>query len=155
MGWQGRWLSGDGAIALRVAGQILAGHGPSFNAGERSEASTSVLWPWMIAAAAKACAGVDLGRVAVLLGLACSTCGLGLAGYGAARLWRPRNPGAAAWFVPLGGLVVAALPPFWEYATSGLETGLSFLWLRGVRALPCPGRAGRAAGRGARRGRRL
>jgi arabinofuranosyltransferase len=142
MGWHYRWLSDDGAIALRVAEQILAGHGPSFNAGERAEASTSVLWPWMLAAAARICAGADIGRVAVLLGLLCSTCGLALAGYGAARLWRPQDTGAAARFVPLGSLVVAALPPFWEYSTSGLETGLSFLWLGGVWALLCTGRVG-------------
>ena len=31
--------------------------------------------------------------------------------------------------MPLGTVVLAALPPFWDFATSGLETGLTFLWL--------------------------
>ena len=31
--------------------QILAGHGPVFNPGERVEANTSALWTWLLAAA--------------------------------------------------------------------------------------------------------
>jgi arabinofuranosyltransferase len=31
--------------------------------------------------------------------------------------------------VPAGALVLAVLPPMWDFATSGLETGLTFAWL--------------------------
>lgn len=41
MGWARRWMCDDGYIHLRVVQQVLAGHGPVFNAGERIEASTS------------------------------------------------------------------------------------------------------------------
>lgn len=51
--------------------------------------------------------------------------------------------------VPVGAFVVAALQPFWEFATSGLETGFAFGWIgasswwcarRVTRAEPPPGR---------------
>ena len=43
--------------------------------------------------------------------------------------------------LPVGALVFAALPPAWDYATSGLETGLSF----GVAGRRLPGAGGRRA----------
>jgi len=49
-----------------------------------------------------------------------------------AALWRllPGPPAVKVLLLLLlGSLVVAALPPFWDFATSGLETGLVFLWL--------------------------
>jgi arabinofuranosyltransferase len=51
-----------------------------------------------------------------------------MAQLGAAALLGRRDRGL---LVPVGALVVAALPPFWDYATSGLETGLTFAWLGG------------------------
>ncbi|MBO0815430.1 MAG: hypothetical protein J2P30_09850, partial [Actinobacteria bacterium] len=32
-------------------------------------------------------------------------------------------------YLPLGAAVVVALPPFWDFATSGLEDSLTFCWL--------------------------
>src|SRR5688500_17745291 len=42
--WTHHWVDEDGYINLRVVDQILAGHGPVFNEGERVEAVTSPLW---------------------------------------------------------------------------------------------------------------
>ena len=67
----------------------------------------------------------------MVLGLVLSVAGLAAATWAAYRLWSPtgRRPGLA---LPLGALVVASLPPFWDFSTSGLETGLTFLWLGGT-----------------------
>src|SRR5438445_490846 len=42
-GWSRRHMSDDGYIHLRVVKQLIAGHGPVFNVGERVEASTGPL----------------------------------------------------------------------------------------------------------------
>ena len=47
-GWQRRWISDDGLIVLRTVRNLLAGNGPVFNAGERVEANTSVVWQYII-----------------------------------------------------------------------------------------------------------
>ena len=47
-GWMRRWMSDDGLIVLRTVRNLLAGHGPVFNAGERVEANTSTLWQYLI-----------------------------------------------------------------------------------------------------------
>ena len=59
-------------------------------------------------------------------GLVAGTAGLAVALDATGRLWRSR-PGATR-LVPAGVLIVLALPPFWEFATSGLETGLTVGW---------------------------
>src|SRR5512143_2655963 len=48
--WQRRWMSDDGLIYLRTVRNILDGNGPVFNAFERAESNTSVLWVWLLAA---------------------------------------------------------------------------------------------------------
>ncbi len=123
--WSRRWMSDDGYIYLRVVRQLLDGNGPVYNHGERVEAATSPLWVGLLAGAKGVFRPVDLPWLAVVLGLALSIAGLALAQWGAHRLWS-RGRGV---IVPFGALVVVALPPFWDFATSGLETGLSFAWL--------------------------
>jgi arabinofuranosyltransferase len=125
-GWSHRWVTDDGFINLRVARMILDGHGPVFNVSERVEATTSVLWVWSIVAGDVALP-LRMEWVAVVLGLACAAGGLALAVAGSVKLHR--LGGAAGLIVPAGALVVAALPPFWDYSTSGLEGGLVFGWL--------------------------
>src|SRR5205807_1912628 len=65
--------------------------------------------------------------VAVLLGIVLTIAGLGLAVRGATIMWR--HLAGTAPVLPLGLLVLVALPPMWEFASSGLETGLTFGWL--------------------------
>jgi len=125
LAWHRRWISDDGLIFVRVARNILDGNGPVFNAYERTEANTSALWPWLLALVGGV-TRANLSHVAVGTGLACSIAGLVLAMRGARR-WS-----SAPLLVPAGALVVLGAFPFWDYATSGLETGLTMLWLGAI-----------------------
>ena len=127
--WDRRWVTDDGFINFRVVKMVLAGHGPVFNVGERVESTTSALWLWILAAGDLALP-FDLEWVAVLLGLLCAVAALALATHASSRLCRLL--GRSGLLLPAGALVIAALPPFWDYATSGLEGGLTFLWLSAV-----------------------
>jgi arabinofuranosyltransferase len=123
--WTRRWVADDGYIYLRVVRELVGGHGPVFNGGERVEAATSPLWVGILALADSLHLPISLPWLAVILGLSFSVAGLAFALFAATDLWR-RD---ARVLLPFGALVVIALPPFWDFATSGLETGLSFVWL--------------------------
>jgi arabinofuranosyltransferase len=125
LGWQQRWVGDDGMIYARTVRQILAGHGPVFNVGERAEASTGTLWQWLVAAAAYV-SGRDPSLLAVALGIALTGAGYALAVAAARRAVRPLT---AAPLLPLGMLVLLAVKADWDYATSGLENGLSAAWI--------------------------
>lgn len=127
-GWAQRWITDDGFIYLRVVRQIAAGNGPVFNAGERVEAFTGVLWVALLALA-DLVTPLRLEWLAVGLGLAGSAAGLALAIAGSRRLWGIRR--GEAWLLPGGAVVFAAVLPAWRFVTSGLETGLAFAWLGG------------------------
>jgi arabinofuranosyltransferase len=128
--YQRRWMSDDGLIYTRAVRQILAGNGPVFNTGERAEASTGTLWQWLLALLSFL-SQADPGRVAVFGGLALTGAGFALALDGARRLYVagacPRHPPRTV--MPAGVLVMLALPPVWDFATSGLETGLGTCWM--------------------------
>ncbi|WP_162931110.1 hypothetical protein [Streptomyces sporangiiformans] len=123
-GFQRRWMSDDAFIYVRTVRQVLAGNGPVFNAGERVESSTGTLWQWLLVAAGAA--GADPATAAVYGGLVLTGVGFALAGLGALRLYGDRAA------VPLGSLVLLGLPPVWDFATSGLETGLATCWIAGA-----------------------
>ena len=93
-----------------------------FNVGERVETNTSTLWTVVLIGLAML--PVRLEYAAVGAGLVLSAAALAFALDGARRL-----TGLGRVVVPAGGLVVLAMPPFWDFGTSGLETGLSFCWL--------------------------
>ncbi|WP_218951918.1 hypothetical protein [Amycolatopsis anabasis] len=122
-GYTHRWISDDALVYLRPVRNILEGNGPVFNAGERAEAATGTLWQWLLALTGGLGVG-DLGRIAVFLGLLCSAAAVALGLDGARRLH-----GRTPVLLPAGVIVVLALPPFWDFATSGLETGLSYAWI--------------------------
>jgi arabinofuranosyltransferase len=140
---------------LRVVDQLIHGNGPVFNGGERVEASTSPLWVAVLALAAWL-PGPSLPWKSVLLGIAMAALGLVAAQRAAILLARPAaragageeaaeeaaapegvttsadpaGPAAApALVLPIGAVALLGLRPFWEFATSGLETGLEFGWL--------------------------
>ena len=91
------------------------------------EVATSPLWVAVLTLAGALLRPVPLEWLAVAIGLLLSLTGLALAAWGALRLTE-RDRGLP---LPLGAAVVATLPPFWDFATSGLETGLGFAWLGG------------------------
>jgi arabinofuranosyltransferase len=146
LAWQSRWVSDDGFMHLRVVDQLVHGNGPVFNARERIEASTSPLWVAMLALAYWL-PGPSLPWKSVLLGIGVAAAGLVAAQRAAVRLARPADgTGAEAdgeategeadaaetgslLVLPVGAVALLGLRPFWEYATSGLETGLVFGWL--------------------------
>lgn len=121
-----RWISDDGMIMVREARQILGGAGPNYNEFQRDEVDTSTLWMWLLAAFAFVCRG-DIAVDAVWLGLTLAVVGLVLALFGCSRLHR--QLGVTGVLLPVGALVPVAIAGFWDFATSGLETGLSMCWL--------------------------
>lgn len=130
LGYRQRWVAEDAFITLRVVDNLLAGHGPVFNIGERVEVYTHPLWMLMLAGAGQL--GIEPATAAVYLGLALSVAGLAFAQLGAARLARhilEVHDGRSSFAVPVGALVFVALPVVWDFLTSGLETGLTFAWL--------------------------
>ncbi|MFC6146704.1 flagellar motor control protein ZomB [Corynebacterium nasicanis] len=124
-GWRRRWMSDDGLIVLRTVRNLLAGNGPVFNAGERVEANTSTLWQYLIYLVALV-SDARLEVIAMWLALLFTTLALGIGAWGTALL-HSRRP--ALLLIPAGGLVYLALPPARDFATSGLEWGLSLLWI--------------------------
>jgi arabinofuranosyltransferase len=124
--WAHRNIGDDGFIYLRIVHQVTGGHGPVFNIGQRVEAYTGPLW-LAVLSIADLVTPVRLEWLAVVLGIASTLAGLTLAMLGSARLARRDDPDAL--LVPFGALVVVSLLPMWFYASSGLETGLTFLWL--------------------------
>ncbi len=125
LAWNRRWMADDGLIVLRTVRQILAGHGPVYNIGERVEVNTSPLWTAVLTVLALVLPVVSLEWLAVVTGLACALGGLAFGLDAARRLYG--GP-----VVPAGALVMCALTPFLDFATSGLETGLILLWLGGT-----------------------
>lgn len=127
--WDRRWIADDGLIIVRAVRQILEGNGPVYNAFERAEATTSTLWLWLVAAAS-AITGREVALVAVGLGGCLAVAGLAIALDATRRFYRAR--GATTVLVPAGAMVVLGVFPFWDFATSGLETGLCLCWLAAI-----------------------
>ena len=128
MGWRLRWTDDDGFINFRILDQVFAGHGPVFNRGQRVEAYTSPLFLALLGGLRLLLGwAIDQAWLAVVLGIGSMAAGLAAAAAGAARLRRSAGTTGTLW--PFGLLVIAALPPTWEYATAGLETGVAFGWV--------------------------
>jgi arabinofuranosyltransferase len=127
-GWQHRWMDEDAFINLRIIDQIFAGHGPVFNAGERVEAATSTVWlAVLVIARAVFGAFASMEWITMLASLAAAVAAFVVAGKAVRRLHRGED-GVA---VPVGLLLVASVAVVWDFATSGLEMGLVWLWIAG------------------------
>jgi len=112
------WVCDDSFISLRYAENLVAGHGLVYNAGERVEGYTNLLWTLLLAALLRL--GVDPIRAAELPGIAAYA---GLAWVLAWESWRrSRAPGRA--FLPLAAALVLVCDDFQVWATGGLETAL-------------------------------
>jgi arabinofuranosyltransferase len=125
-GWLRRWTSDDAFINFRVVENILAGNGPVFSAPERAEVATSPAWLAVLTVAEWVLPGNSVAWASVVLGLAGTATGVLFAMLGARRLFAGTP---ARLVVPFGTAIFLALPPTWDFTTSGLETGLSFAWL--------------------------
>lgn len=124
-GWTRRWISDDGLIVLRTVRNLLAGNGPVFNAGERVETNTSALWQYLIWFFALF-TDARLEIIAMWLAILLTTAALAISVLGSLKMYRGHP---ALVLVPIGGIVYLALPPARDFATSGLEWGLSLFWL--------------------------
>jgi arabinofuranosyltransferase len=126
--WVRRWMDDDGFINLRVVRNLLHGHGPVFNLGDRVEACTSPLWIGFLALLGAL--GAPLEGSAVYGGIVLSVAALLLAMW-AANVFQPPTAPRTGTVWPVGAAIYAVLPAAWDYASSGLETGLGLLWLGG------------------------
>lgn len=124
-GWTRRWVSDDAFIDFRVVHNIVHGHGPVFNVGERVEAYTDPLWVFILTCS-RLVWFVPIEWSAVLLGLGFTVTGVVLAGRAAQRIGALNGELRV---VPIGMGVVACVDGMWDFASSGLETGLIFGWL--------------------------
>ncbi len=127
LGYMRRHVTDDALIYCRTVRQILAGNGPVFNVGERAEASTSSLWQWLLALAGWA-TRINVEQLAVFGGLLLTSAGFVVALVATRRLQSARLARGCT-LIPGGILLLLALPPVWDYATSGLESGLQTFWL--------------------------
>jgi arabinofuranosyltransferase len=114
------WTGDDAFISFRYARNLVEGHGLVFNAGERVEGYTNLLWTLWIAL------GLQLGFDAQSWSNAWS-----IAAYGGAicllvlvhaRLRDPLSAGERA--LPFAALLAATHGDWNHYATSGLETSV-------------------------------
>ncbi len=128
MGWARRWVFEDAFLNFRIVDQIRSGNGPVFNIGQRVETATSTLWLGILVVLRTVLPFVKIERSAVLVGLFGTAAGVWWAQLGAGRLWK-RTAVATSVMVPFGMLIYVALPVSWDWATSGLENGLTIAWL--------------------------
>ncbi len=129
--WQRRWTSDDGFINFRVVSNLLAGHGPVFNVGERVEAFTSPLWIALLTALGALGLGLERSAVAAgqlfaVLGVLFAQLAAATALIGETGRWTSLR---RRWLVPLGMVCFVVVPPAWDFGSAGLETGLCLAWL--------------------------
>jgi len=127
--WQRRWIADDGLIVLRTVRNLLAGHGPVFNAGERVESNTSTLWTYLVYFGGVIGGPIRLEYVVLTMALVLSVAGVVLVMLGTAQLYAPGLRGRRSLLLPAGALVYIAIPPARDFATSGLESCLVIAWI--------------------------
>ena len=117
------WVTEDAFITFRSVENLWTGGGPNFNRNIRVESFSHPLW-FMILSVLRIGGESLLGPLSACAGVSLATLGLWFAT--AAGLSRNRGVGKQ---FPLRALMICALPPFWDFASSGLETGLTFGWI--------------------------
>ena len=120
-----RWIADDAMIDFRIVDNLLHGHGPVYNIGERVEVYTNPLWVLLLAVCRVVMFFLPLGTIAVLLGILLSVAAVVLSWRATTRSSQVsgRTP------MPVGLVIFCCLPATWEFVTSGLETSLSFFWV--------------------------
>lgn len=112
------WVCDDAFISIRYAENLVDGLGLVYNAGERVEGYTNLLWTLMLAAAMKF--GAPPVATAKLLGVLCY-----LALAGCLFQWsRVQARQDDRWPLPLAAGLVLVSADFHVWATGGLETML-------------------------------
>ena len=124
--WTYRWVDEDAFINFRIIHNLLAGYGPVFNVGERVEVDSDPLWAAALVVAHGVAPWASLEWTSVVLGLGCTAGGFVAAGRAVVRLGARHAEGLV---LPVGLLMVSVVAGVWEFATSGLEMSMVFLWL--------------------------
>jgi len=124
--WIYRWVDEDAFINFRIIDNLLGGHGLVFNLGERVEVNSDPLWLFTLALFHEILPFASLEWLSVVLGLGCTGLGFLAGAQAIRRLAGSRQEGRV---YPLGLLVVSVVAGVWEFATSGLEMSMVFLWL--------------------------
>ena len=73
--WTYRWVDEDAFINFRIIHNLLAGHGPVFNVGERVEVDSDPLWMFTLALVHAVTPWASLEWTSVVLGLICTAGG--------------------------------------------------------------------------------
>jgi arabinofuranosyltransferase len=144
--WIYRWVDEDAFINFRIIDNLLAGHGLVYNLGERVEVNSDPLWLFTLTLFHEILPFLSLEWLSVVLGLVCTALGFLFGAQAVRRLAAARQEGRV---YPLGLLVVAVVAGVWEFATSGLEMSMVFLWLGGCFLLLVRVEARRRGGTGA------
>ncbi len=125
--WLYRWVDEDAFINFRIISNLVAGHGPVYNVGERVETYSDPLWVGVLAFLRLAIPQVAIEWWSVFLGLVTTACGVVLGGRAIQRLSdRGQRAGVT---IPVGLVMFSVVAGVWEFVTSGLEMGMVFLWL--------------------------
>jgi arabinofuranosyltransferase len=124
--WSYRWVQEDAFINFRIIANLLAGHGPVFNVGERVEAYSDPLWLFLLAALHEVLPFLSIEWLSVVLGLSGTAAGVVLGGRAIQRLGGSRGDQLV---LPIGLLIFSVVAGVWEFATSGLEMGMVFCWI--------------------------
>jgi arabinofuranosyltransferase len=124
--WSYRWVQEDAFIDFRIIGNLLAGHGPVYNVGERVEVYSDPAWLYLQAGLHLLLPFVSVEWISVISGLISTSGGVILCGRAVQRLGASRGEGLV---IPVGLVIFASVAAVWEFATSGLEMGLVFLWI--------------------------
>ncbi|HEY1989663.1 MAG TPA: hypothetical protein VGG43_09375 [Acidimicrobiales bacterium] len=124
--WIYRWVDEDAFINFRIIDNLLAGHGLVYNLGERVEVNSDPLWLFTLTLFHEILPFLSLEWLSVDLGLVGTGLGFLFGAQAVRCLAASRSEGRV---YPLGLLVVAVVAGVWEFATSGLEMSMVFLWL--------------------------
>lgn len=119
------WITEDAFITFRSVENVLQGCGPVFNCGIRVESYTHPLWLGILVFL-RMIVGKDLlAPVSAITGILLTVAGFLMIRRAHERLGNQHAPPA----IPVGYAMMACLPVLWDFASSGLETGLSFCWI--------------------------
>ena len=124
--WTYRWVQEDAFINFRIVGNLLAGHGPVYNVGERVEVYSDPLWLFLLTAIHGVLPFLSLEWTSVVLGIGFTAGGLVLGGRATQRLVGIRSDDLV---LPVGLLIFSVVAGVWEFVTGGLEMGMVFCWI--------------------------
>lgn len=122
------WITEDAFISFRTVENVVHGCGPVFNCGIRVESYTHPLWLGILVALRLLGGRELLPLLSAMIGIALTLGGFLLIRRAHERFGNRLNRDA----VPVGYAMMACLPVFWDFASSGLETGLSFGWIGAI-----------------------